>query len=168
MKIKKLIYLLSWRTFGKLFFKCSPYLLFRYRVLILKIFGAKVSWSSRIYPTANIYSPANLTVGKNACISYKTIIYNVNNIIIGNNSCISQYSFLCTASHDYEDIDMRIKSSPITIGKNVWIGADVYIGMGCEIGDKSIVAARSVIFNNVGANEIVSSTSKHYIIKKRI
>ena len=168
MKIKKLIYLSTWRIFGKIIFKYSPYFLFKYRVLILKIFGAKVSWDSRIYPSANIYSPSNLSVGKNSCISFQTNIYNVDKIIIDKNSCISQFSFLCTASHDYEKGDMKVKSSPIVIGENVWIGADVYIGMGCKIGDNSIIAARSTIFNDVDVNEVVSSTSKHFVIRRRI
>ena len=104
---------------------------------------------------------------KKSCLSYKTIIYNVSPISIGDFSCVSQYTFLCTASHDYEKIAMPLKHKGIEIGKNVWVGADVFIGMGCKIEDNSIIAARSTIFKNVGEGEIVSSTGNHFIIKKR-
>lgn len=167
MNYNNYFYLLLWRLIGKPFFSLSPYLFFKFRVFILKIFGSNICWSCIVYPSTNIYSPKNLTMKKKSCLSYKTIIYNVSPISIGDFSCVSQYTFLCTASHDYEKIAMPLKNKGIEIGKNVWVGADVFIGMGCKIEDNSIIAARSTIFKNVGEGEIVSSTGNHFIIKKR-
>lgn len=162
-----IIYLIFWRVFGKTIFKLTPSCFFKIRVLILKLFGSKIKWSSLVYPSSEIYSPRNLYLDSRSCLSYKTIIYNVAPIKIGIDSTISQYSFLCTASHDIDDKQKPLKSSAIIIGDNVWIGADTYINRGCKIFDNSVVAARSTIFKNVYNNEVVSSTMPHRIIKNR-
>lgn len=162
-----IFYLLIWRTIGKLCFKITPTCFFKIRVLILKLFGAEISWDSIVYPSCDIYSPKNLILKSKACLSYKTIIYNVAPISIGEKSCISQFSFLCTASHDIDDKFMKLKKSPIFIGNNVWIGADCYVNRGCKINHNAVVAARSTIYKEVNIMEVVSSTTKHRVIKLR-
>ena len=171
MKIR-VLYLILWRAFGKPIFYLSPVHFFKFRIFIIKIFGGKVDWSALIYPSTDIYSPKNLIMASNSCLSYKTIIYNVAPIKIGKNSCISQFSFLCTASHniDSHNIEsgfMELKTAPICIGDNVWIGADCYINLGCKIMNNAVIAARSTLFKDVNENEVVSSTTVHKLIKKR-
>lgn len=59
-----------------------------------------------------------------------------------------------------EGDDMRMwrhsANAPIIIGENCWIGANVRICKGVEIGDNSIVAANSVVTKSVPANCIVA------------
>lgn len=164
---RNLFYLLIWRIFGKIIFRIIPTNFFKLRVLILKVFGSKISWDCIVYPSSDIYSPKNLIMDSRACLSYKTIVYNVAPVFIGKNSCISQFSFLCTASHDINDKFMKLKKTPIFIGNNVWIGADCYINRGCKINNNAVVAARSTIYKNVNSSEVVSSTMKHSVIKLR-
>ena len=49
-----------------------------------------------------------------------------------------------------------MKLEKVVIGKKCTIGAKTLIWPGCEIGDKSVIAARSVLKKNtkVGSNEI--------------
>ena len=49
---------------------------------------------------------------------------------------------------------MNIKSKPISIGDNVFIGTNVLILKGVKIGDRSIIGAGSVVTKNIDLNEI--------------
>ena len=46
------------------------------------------------------------------------------------------------------------KAKPITIGNNVWIGADVTILPGVTIGDNTVIGAKSVITKDIPSNVI--------------
>src|SRR6185503_14026496 len=58
------------------------------------------------------------------------------------------YSFLCAASHDFEDPNHPLTTAPITLGDNVWIAADVFVAPGVTIPDGVVVGARSSVFSS--------------------
>lgn len=86
-----------------------------------------------------------------SCLSEWVDCYCVDKIRIGAHTTVSQYSFLCTASHDYESPGMPLVSAPITLGDRVWITADVFVGPGVTIGDGAVVTARSSVFSDIPA-----------------
>jgi putative colanic acid biosynthesis acetyltransferase WcaF len=88
-------------------------------------------------------------MGDHACLSEGVDCYCVAKISIGAHSTVSQYSFLCTASHDYSKTSMPLVAAPINIGDRVWITADVFVGPGVTIGDGAVVTARSSVFSNL-------------------
>lgn len=113
------------------------------------MFGAKLGKGVHPYPSAKIWAPWNLEMGNGSCLSEYVDCYCVDKIQIGANTTISQYSFLCTASHDYSLESMPLTTAPITIGNNVWITADVFVGPGVTIGDGAVVTARSSVFRDL-------------------
>jgi acetyltransferase-like isoleucine patch superfamily enzyme len=50
----------------------------------------------------------------------------------------------------------QLKTAPVKIGDNVWIGMNAVILKGVTIGDNSVVAAGAVVTKNVPANMIVA------------
>jgi putative colanic acid biosynthesis acetyltransferase WcaF len=136
------------RPFGTRLFK-------KWRVLLLKCFGAKIAWSSHIYASTKIWAPWNLEMGANSCIGPKVDCYNQGKISIGCNTIISQKSYLCASSHDYTQKDFPLILKPIQIGNGVWVAADVFIGPSVIIGDHAVVAARSVVIKNIDDNAVV-------------
>lgn len=64
-------------------------------------------------------------------------------------TAVSQYSFLCTASHEYRVLKFPLVTTPITIGDRVWITADVFVAPGVTIGDGAVITARSSVFNDI-------------------
>src|SRR4051812_8281770 len=50
----------------------------------------------------------------------------------------------------------KLKTAPVKIGDNVWIGMNAVILKGVTIGDNSVVAAGSVVTKDVPANTIVA------------
>jgi len=141
-------------------------LLKKWRVLVLKCFGAKIEWTSHIYASAKIWAPWNLEIGQNSCLGPQTDCYNQGKIRIGNNTVISQKTYLCASSHDYTQKNFPLVLKPINIGNGVWIAADAFIGPDVSIGDHAVVAARSVVIKNVEKNTIIGGNPSK-IIKTR-
>jgi acetyltransferase-like isoleucine patch superfamily enzyme len=50
----------------------------------------------------------------------------------------------------------KLKTAPVKIGNNVWIGMNAVILKGVSIGDNSVVAAGAVVTKSVPANTIVA------------
>jgi putative colanic acid biosynthesis acetyltransferase WcaF len=88
-------------------------------------------------------------MGDHACLSEEVDCYCVDKIRIGAHSTISQYSFLCTASHDYRRPSFPLVTAPITIGERAWVTADVFVGPGVTIGDGAVITARSSVFDDI-------------------
>ena len=91
------------------------------------------------------------------------ILYGLGPIRIGARSTISQGAHLCAGTHDHRRRDFPLVKAPITIGDDVWVCADAFIGPFVEIGDRAIVAARSVVMKPVAADTIVRSHSELHV-----
>ncbi len=55
------------------------------------------------------------------------------------------------------------KSAPITIGRDVWIGANSVVLAGVDIGEGAVVAAGAVVTKSVAANTIVGGIPARFI-----
>lgn len=140
-----------WGIAYALLFRHSPRPLHFWRNWMLRAFGAKMHATARVYPRARIWHPRNLVMDAHACIADDVDCYNVRTIRIGECSTISQYSYLCGATHDFEDPAHVLVPKPITIGASVWIAADVFVAPGITIPDGVVVGARSSVFKDLPA-----------------
>lgn len=138
-----------WGGVWLLFFRTSPRPFHWWRSFLLRLFGAKLGRGVHPYPSARVWAPWNLEMGDHSCLSEHVDCYCVDRIRIGAHSTISQYSFLCSASHDYSRHEFPLVSAPIVIGDQVWIAADVFVAPGVEIGDGVVVTARSSLFDSL-------------------
>ncbi|MGF1603310.1 MAG: acyltransferase [Thermosynechococcaceae cyanobacterium] len=81
-------------------------------------------------------------------------------IWIGNNSLIAQHVSLIASGHvlslfqPYRDLPWDESKTGVYIGDNVWIGANVTVLPGCNIGRNSIIGAGSVVTKSVPANQV--------------
>lgn len=137
-----------WMVVYTLLVRPSPRFAHRWRNLIYRAMGARLHRTSRIYPSARVWLPANLIMHEHACVGDLTDIYDVAPITIGARSTVSHYSFLCAASHDFEDPTQPLTIAPITLGQNVWLAADVFVAPGVSIPDGVVVGARSSVFTS--------------------
>lgn len=88
------------------------------------------------------------------CSFYPSYHSKAGRIIIGNNVKIApNVSFFC-AGHSLS-LDRGHKASDITIGNNVYIGANSVIRYGVVIGDNATIAIGSVVIDNVLPNQLV-------------
>jgi putative colanic acid biosynthesis acetyltransferase WcaF len=148
--------LIFFRPFGSRLFK-------KWRVLVLKCFGAKIDWSSHIYSSVKIWAPWNLEIGVNSSLGPQVDCYNQGKVSIGANTVISQKTYLCASTHDYTKRDFPLVLKPIQIGNGVWIAAGAFIGPQVRIGDYAVIAACAVVIKNVDANTIVGGNPAKFI-----
>lgn len=141
----------SWAVVYVLLFRPSPRPMHRWRNWLLRLFGAKLHRTARVYSRARCWAPWNLTMDQHACIGNEVDIYCAAPITIGAYSTVSQYSYLCAATHDFEDVHHPVVAKPIVIGTRCWIAADVFVGPGVTIDDGTVVGARSAVFKDLPA-----------------
>lgn len=147
-----------WGMVWLLLFRPTPRLLHGWRVMLLRAFGAKIGRGVRVYPSARIYAPWNLRMGEFSILGDFVNCYCVGLVDIGSHVVVSQYSFLCTATHDYEKAEFPLVVAPIRIGAKSWIAVDVYVGPGVNIGEGVVVGARSSVFKDVEPWLVVGGT----------
>jgi putative colanic acid biosynthesis acetyltransferase WcaF len=162
---REIILRVIWGFVEPVFFRFSPRFFYGWRNIILKMMGAKIGYDVRIYPTARITYPWLLEVGDRSVISWDVRIYNLGKIRIGSNTVISQHSHLCGGTHDYLSENFELIRSGLTVGSNVWLSTDVFIGPGVNVSDGVVVAACSVVIHDVPALSVVAGNPAR-IVKK--
>lgn len=140
-----------WAVVQATFFRCSPRGLHRFRVGLLRLFGAQVASDLRVYPTARIIYPWKLSCEGRVLIGPGVNIYNLANVTLRYGAQLSQGVHLCAGTHDFLQWSMPLVTRPIAIGRNVWLGAEVFVGPGVNIGDLAVVGARSVVVRDLPA-----------------
>ena len=154
-----------WAVVWRLAYRPSPRALHGWRRLLLRIFGASIGKGAHPYPSARIWAPWNLTMDEDSCLGDHVDCYAVDRVTLEPYATVSQYTFLCTASHDYTVKDMPVITAPIRIGRRAWVAADVFVGPGVTIGEGAVVGARASVFRNVDPWTVVGGNPAR-IIKK--
>ena len=167
--LKSKIVRVIWNVIWLLLFRLTPRgNFFRpWRIALLKVFGAKVKWSSNVLPSCRIWQPWKLTMGEYACLSADVYCYTVDEIEIGDQTTISQGVKLCCAGHDITSRTMELIYSPIIIGSNAWVAGWSIILPGVTIGEGAVVAAGAVVTKNVEPWTVVGGNPAKFI-KKRV
>lgn len=130
---------------------------------LLRIFGAKISPTAKIYSSAKVYYPANLVMDDYACLASDVDCYNVAPVYVGKFATVSQGAYLCTASHDITSKNHELITAPISIDEQSWVGADAFIGMGVTIGEGAVVGARAAVFKDVEPWTVVGGNPAKFI-----
>lgn len=139
-----------WEIVSALLFKPSPKRMgAQWRVFLLRSFGAKIGEQCFIMSSVKILQPWMLELGDGSVIGADADIYNFARIKIGKMSMVSQRTFLCTGSHDHADPHLPLVFEPITIGDEVWVASECFVGPGRTIGSGTVVAARSVVVRDL-------------------
>lgn len=152
---RELLLRFCWTAVDVALFRISPRPFYGWRNLLLRTFGATIGRKVQIYPSARIMYPWLLHVADNVVISWDVKIYNLGTITIGEHTVISQYAHLCGGDHDFLTEKFTLLRTGLTIGKNVWIASDAFIGPGVIVGDNSVVAARAVVVRDVEPGTLV-------------
>lgn len=154
-----------WRTVWLLAYRPSPKMFHGWRRGLLRLFGAKIASNAYPHPSVRIWAPWNLEMGSLSCLGPYVDCYCVDKVTIGPRATVSQYSYLCTATHDYRDSRMPLVTAPIVIGERAWVAADAFLGPGVTIGAGAVVGARASVFRPVEAWTVVGGNPARLIRK---
>ena len=122
--------------------------------LLLRIFGAKVGKGVVIKPRVNIHLPWKLEMGDHCWLGEEVFLLNLERIVLENHVCVSQRAFLCTGNHDYRSESFCYRNAPIRVRQGAWVGAQVFVGPGIEIGPEAVLQAGAVVSKNIPAAKI--------------
>ncbi len=111
-----------------------------------------------------------IVVGNNVRINTGALLASHNSIVIGNDCLIGEYVSVRDANHGTamgQLMHLQVHtSSPIVLGSNVWIARGAVVLQGVSIGDDAIVAANSVVNQDVFTGAIVGGVPAR-VIKMR-
>jgi putative colanic acid biosynthesis acetyltransferase WcaF len=157
-----------WDLCFALFYRPSPNVAHKYRVFLLRFFGANVDWTAHPYPRCRIWLPRNLTMGAYSCLANNVDCYNVAPVTLEDFATVSQYSYLCSASHDYTDPSFPLFSKPICLGRRSWVAARAYVGPGVSVGEGAVIGANSCVYKNVNAWTVVGGNPARQLGLRKI
>jgi putative colanic acid biosynthesis acetyltransferase WcaF len=143
-----------WWIIQETLFQWSPQILYGWRTFLLKIFGAKIGKNVKIRSTAKIVYPWKVNIGDYTWIGDDCILYSLGNIQIGSHVAIAHSVYFNTGGHDYQKLTFDIFAKSIVIENECWITNDVYIAPGVNIGEGTIVGARSSVLKDLPAGKI--------------
>ena len=99
----------------------------------------------------------NIEIGENFYANVNCVMLDGAKITFGDNVFIAPNCGFYTAGHPL-DVTQRNQgleyAYPITVGNNVWIGAQVCVLPGVSIGDNSVIGAGSVVTKSIPANSV--------------
>lgn len=101
---------------------------------------------------------AQITVGKRTSIWYGTVISAKQSVTIGDNCAISwNCTIIDNDMHEIVELtgEARSGTKGVSIGNNVWIGANSMILKGVTIGDGAVVGAGSIVTKDVPPRTLV-------------
>lgn len=121
-------------------------------------FGKDVSFMCRQGPRIVLTAQdgATLTIGDRSFVNQSSSIIATTQIDIGPDVRIGPNVVIHDTAYHEVDEGAGVKTAPIRIGKNAWIGRGSTILAGVTIGDHSVVAAGSMVTKNVSAKMVVA------------
>jgi acetyltransferase-like isoleucine patch superfamily enzyme len=97
-----------------------------------------------------------LKIGSDVLVNAYSVLGASNSVEIGDHCIFAAYVQITDATHGIEDPAKLTKhtdfaSSPVVIGKNVWLGSGAMVAMGVTIGESSVIGAKSLVMESIPA-----------------
>ena len=161
---------MTWKITYVLFFRFTPSVtgIFRkWRVFLLRLFGARISYKVSIHPTAKIDYPWKLTMGDLSSLGENSWAYCVDEVSIGEKTCIGKDVYILTGFHDIAALSFDNVTKPVMIGSGVWVATGSYILPGVTLADMTVVYAKSCVSKSTDEYDVVGGNPAKFI-KKRV
>jgi len=114
------------------------------KVLLLRIFGAKVGRGVVIKPSVNIKYPWKLAIGDYSWIGENVWIDNLAAVKIGSHCCISQGALLLCGNHNFRSVHFDLMVGEIIMEDGTWAGAKSILSPGTTMKSHSVLSAGSL------------------------
>lgn len=157
-RTERLLFALVWMVLAR----WTPPQLRKWRLLLLRIFGARIATTANVYSSVSIWRPRNLEMGENACLGPHVRCYCMAPITLRANALVSQGAHLCAGTHDIRDPRFPLVTSPIEIGPGAWVATEAFVGPGVTIGGGAVLGARGVTTKDLAAGGVyVGNPAQH-------
>jgi acetyltransferase-like isoleucine patch superfamily enzyme len=136
-----------------------------------RVFTDQLKVGARSYIAANALVRGTISIGEDCSINPFTSIHG--KVTLGNGVRIASLVTLAGANHSFADISIPIHKQGITeegitIGDDVWVGANVVVLDGVTVGSHAILAAGAVVTRDVPEYSIVGGNPAKVICDRRV
>jgi len=119
------------------------------KIILLRLFGAKIGKGVIVKPAVNIKYPWKLEVGNHVWIGEKVWIDNLAQVTLSDNVCLSQGSFILCGNHNYKKTSFDLMTAPVFLHEGVWIGANAVVCPGVICFSHAVLTVGSVANRNL-------------------
>jgi acetyltransferase-like isoleucine patch superfamily enzyme len=131
------------------------------KAMLLKLLGAKVGKRVVFYPGVWIAPGRNLVIGDDVDLALNVQIETSGGVTIGDRTLVGYGTKIFSRNHLIPPNRGRVFDAghsfkAVSIGNDVWLGANVIVLPGRTIGDGAIVGAGSVVTKDVAAYTVVA------------
>ena len=153
---------------------CAGYLEF-YDFLLFKMIKGAGAGSITVGPRSAIHTSAivatyggAIKIGENVSINPFSVLYGHGGLTIGNNTRIATGVTIIPANHVFSEhgkliCEQGLTQQGITIGNDVWIGANCCVLDGIVIGTGAVIGAGSVVTKSIPENEVWAGNPARYL-----
>ncbi len=153
----------GWQATYALLFRPTPKFLYRFRVWLLRVWGARIHGQPFVSQSARIRIPWQLELHDRACIGERAEVYNLGQVTIGEAATVAQESLLCGGTHDFNSPRLELMTGDITIGPQAFVGVRACVLPGVTIGAGSVVGAAAVVTRDTAPWSIVAGNPARVI-----
>jgi acetyltransferase-like isoleucine patch superfamily enzyme len=125
------------------------------RELLARLIGKPVDETVTLFPPFTADFGKNISLGKGVFINSGCRFQDQGGISIGDDCLIGHNAVIATLQHDIHPSRRGdLIPSPVVIGRNVWLGANVTVLPGVTIGDDAVIGAGSIVTKDIPARTI--------------
>ncbi len=161
--LQRRVALLIWQFVWTLTCAWTPKPFNPWRLLILRLFGARLSGTPFVHSRARIQQPWHLTLEHRACLGDGANAYSLGPVTLRAGATVAQEVYLCTGTHDFRAAHLPLVTAPIEIGAGAFVGARAFILPGVTVGANAIVGACAVVTRDVPAGATVAGNPARVI-----
>jgi putative colanic acid biosynthesis acetyltransferase WcaF len=144
-RLLRAVWMLTWLLLAS----WTPRQLHPWRRFLLRAFGARMAGSADVRGSARVWFPPHLVMEDGALIGPRVNCYNMATVSLGAGALVSQGAHLCAGSHDIDSPVFQLVARPISLGPEVWVAAEAFVGPGVRIGEGAVLGARAAAFRNL-------------------
>lgn len=135
---------LLWSLCWLVLYRPSPRPFHAWRAALLRLFGAQLGPDCHFYPGSRVWAPWNLRCADHVAAADGAEIYNPSPVELGSHVILSQDSYLCGATHDYNDAAFPLLAYRMQLGAHSWICARASVAPGVRVGEGAVLGLASV------------------------
>ena len=133
---------------------------FALRYLLYKGLCRRLGGFCYIYPGARLSHTYGMDVGRNLHVNAGAFLYGRGGLTIGDDVMIGPNVVVVSSQHRFDDPRLPMvaqghRGDPVSIGTDVWLGANAVVLPGVRVADGTVVSAGAVVTRDTEAYSIV-------------
>jgi putative colanic acid biosynthesis acetyltransferase WcaF len=146
----------AWEVCWAALCRWTPKPLNGWRLVWLRLFGARIEGRPFVHQRARIQVPWRLTLRDRACLGDGAHAYSLGEIELRAGATVAQEAYLCAATHQFGNAALPLMTAPIVVEEGAFVGARAFVLPGVTIGAGAVVGACAVVTKDVAAGVTVA------------